>query len=195
MRTLPARKGQYHCPVPSPELVEHLKRHALRTDGPFTLRSGAVASWYLDARQTTFDGEGARLVGRAVLDELMPGIDAVGGMTMGADPIAVATAMSAAAEGRTLRAFSVRTEAKEHGAGGRLVGPVRRGDRVAVLEDTTTTGASAVEAVEELLQAGAEVAQAVALVDRSEGAAGRLFADLGIEFVALVDPSDLGVET
>lgn len=180
--------------MPLLELVDHLKRHALRTDGPFTLSSGAVSSWYLDARQTTFDGEGAQLVGRAVLDALAPGIEAVGGMTMGADPIAVATAMTAAADGRSLRAFSVRKQAKAHGAGGRLVGPVRRGDRVSVLEDTTTTGASAGEAVEVLLQAGAEVAQVVALVDRSEGSADRLFADLGIDFVALVTLGELGVE-
>ena len=180
--------------MPTPELVDHLQMHALRTDGPFTLRSGEISSWYLDARQTTFDGEGARLVGRAVLDVLIPVIDAVGGMTMGADPIAVATAITAAEEGRSLRAFSVRKEAKSHGGGGRLVGPVRRGDRVAVVEDTTTTGGAAAEAVEHLLQEGIEVAQVVALVDRSGGAAGRRFADLGIDFVALVDPSQLGVE-
>lgn len=180
--------------MPIPELVDHLQAHALRTDGPFTLRSGEVSSWYLDARQTTFDGEGARLVGRAVLDVLTPGIDAVGGMTMGADPIAVATAITAAAEGRNLRAFSVRKETKSHGGGGRLVGPVRLGDRVAVVEDTTTTGGAAAEAVEHLLQEGIEVAQVVALVDRSGGAASRRFADLGIDFVALVDPSQLGVE-
>ncbi|MBW3667383.1 MAG: orotate phosphoribosyltransferase [Actinobacteria bacterium] len=179
----------------TPELIDHLRRHALRTDGPFTLRSGAVSSWYLDARQTTFDGEGARLVGRAVLDALAPGISAVGGMTMGADPIAVATAITAAAEGRHLRAFSVRKEAKTHGTQGRLVGPVRRGDRVTVLEDTTTTGAAAAEAVEHLSQEGLEVAQVVVLVDRSQGMAGRRFADLGIDFVALVAPAELGVES
>lgn len=181
--------------MPFPELVDHLERHALRTDGPFTLRSGAVAPWYLDARQTTFDGEGARLVGEAVLEVLVPGLDAVGGMTMGADPIAVATAMIAAGKGLPLRAFSVRKEVKGHGAGGRLVGPVRRGDRVAVLEDTATTGASAAEAIEVLLQDGVEVAQVVAVVDRSGGLAARRFGDMGVVFVALVEPAELGVES
>lgn len=178
----------------SSELIDHLKRHALRTDGPFDLRSGAVSSWYLDARQTTLDGEGALLVGRAVLEVLAPGIEAVGGMTMGADPIAVATAITAALDGRALRAFSVRKTAKDHGTGGRLVGPVRPGDRVAVLEDTTTTGGAAVEVVEHLVDEGVEVRQVIALVDRSDGAAARRFTDLGVEFTALVSPEDLGVE-
>ncbi|MGH8945887.1 MAG: orotate phosphoribosyltransferase [Acidimicrobiia bacterium] len=180
--------------MPTAELIDHLKRHALRTDGPFTLRSGAVSSWYLDARQTTLDGEGASLVGRAVLEVLAPDVDAVGGMTMGADPIAVATALTAALEGRPLRAFSVRKSPKMHGTGGRLVGPVDRGDRVAVIEDTTTTGAAAAEAVEHLTGEGIGVAQVIALVDRSQGVAERRFADLGVEFNALVLPADLGVE-
>ena len=179
--------------MPSAELIDHLRR-ALRTDGPFTLTSGAVSSWYLDARQTTLDGEGALLVGRAILEVLAPGVEAVGGMTMGADPIALATAMTAALDGRALRAFSVRKTAKDHGTGGRLVGPVRAGDRVAVIEDTTTTGGSAAEAMEHLVGEGVEVAQVVALVDRSDGAAARRFENLGVEFTALVVPADLGVE-
>jgi orotate phosphoribosyltransferase len=179
--------------VSSTELIHHLKSHALRTDGPFTLRSGAVSSWYLDARQTTLDGQGAWLVGRAVLEVLSSEVDAVGGMTMGADPIAVATAMTAAMEGRPLRAFSVRKEAKEHGTTGRLVGPVRPGDTAAVLEDTTTTGAAAAEAVEHLTAEGIEVAQVIALVDRSHGAAEERFAALRVGFVALTRPADLGV--
>ena len=83
----------------STRLIEHLRTHSLRTDGPFTLRSGAVSSWYLDARQTTFSGDGAWLVGNAVLEVVDPSAEAVGGMTMGADPIAVATAMAAASAG------------------------------------------------------------------------------------------------
>lgn len=176
----------------SSELIDHLRR-ALRTDGPFTLTSGAVSSWYLDARQTTLDGEGALLVGRAVLEVLAPGVEAVGGMTMGADPIALATAMTAALDGRSLRAFSVRKTAKDHGTGGRLVGPVRAGDRVAVIEDTTTSGGSAAEAVEHLTGEGVEVVQVIALVDRSNGAAAERFAGLGVGFLALARPEDLGV--
>ena len=175
-------------------LVVHLKDHAYRSDGPFTLRSGEVSSWYIDARQTTFSGEGARLVGAAVLEEVPRGVDGVGGMTMGADPIAVATAMVAAEHGSDLVSFSVRREAKDHGTGGRLVGPVGEGSRVVALEDTTTTGSALVEAIEALREAGVEVVKAVALVDRSGGIAARRVEALGMPYVGLVTPQDLGVE-
>ena len=175
-------------------LILHLKENALRTDGPFTLRSGAVSDWYLDARQTTFDGFGARVVGPAVLDVLDDRAQAVGGMTLGADPIAVATAVAAASQGRDLKAFSIRKEAKGHGTGGRLVGPVDSSMPVVVLEDTTTTGSAAVEAAEYLLAEGFEIIQAIALVDRSAGAAAANFDALGIPHVGLVTPADLGVD-
>jgi orotate phosphoribosyltransferase len=174
-------------------LIDHLLKNALRTDGPFTLRSGAVSDWYVDARQTTFDGTGARVVGEAVLSALDERVAAVGGMTMGADPIAVATAVIAAAKGRDLKAFSIRKEPKDHGTGGRLVGPIDTAMPIAVLEDTTTTGGAAVEAARYLLDEGFEVVQAIALVDRSEGRAAENFAALGIDHVSLVVPADLGV--
>jgi len=178
---------------PRSHLIEHLRQHSLRTDGPFTLSSGEVSGWYIDARQTTFDGWGAILVGEAVLAVIDPRVTAVGGMTMGADPIAVATAMSAARARRPLQSFSIRKEAKEHGTGGRLVGPVSTDDVVAVVEDTTTTGSALSQSIEVLIEAGIEVAQAVALVDRSEGKVGARLSGLGIPFVALVTPQDLGV--
>ena len=187
------RCPQYDGDVARADLISHLKDHALRTDGPFTLRSGAQSSWYLDARQTTFDGAGAATVGRAVLDLLDPGVAAVGGMTMGADPIAVATAMVATQAGRPMRAFSIRKTTKEHGTGGRLVGPVGTGDKVAILEDTTTTGGAAAEAAEVAIAEGLVVVQVVALVDRSGGAAAARFRDLDLEYQALVVPTDLGV--
>lgn len=180
---------------PKDALVEHLKKHAVRTDGPFTLRSGEVSSWYIDARQTTFSGSGARIVGAAVMAEIPDGIDAVGGMTMGADPIAVATAMIAAEDGIDLSSFSIRKEAKDHGTGGRLVGPIDAGVRVVALEDTTTTGSALVEAIRALLDAGIHVVRAVALVDRSGGAAEERVQALGIPYVAIVTPRDLGVES
>lgn len=176
-------------------LVAHLRKHAVRTDGPFTLRSGEVSQWYIDARQTTFSGDGARLCGAAVLEELPGGVEAVGGMTMGADPIAVATALVASDEGFGLVSFSIRKEAKGHGTGGRLVGPVTAGARVVALEDTTTTGSTLVEAIEVMREAGFEVVKAVALVDRSGGAAGERVEALGVPYVAVVTPQDLGVET
>ncbi len=179
--------------MPGDSLIEHLRTHALRTDGPFTLRSGAVTSWYLDARQTTFSGAGAWLVGEAVLKVVDPSAMAIGGMTMGADPIAVATAMVAARTGRELSAFSIRKEAKAHGTGGRVVGPVPPGTRVAILEDTTTTGGAAIEATDAAIGEGLEVIQAIALVDRSGNQAAAAFAGRGIPYVALVVPSDFGV--
>ncbi len=174
-------------------LVEHLRTHALRTDGPFTLRSGQTAAWYVDARQTTFDGSGAWLVGQAVLDVLDPEVEAVGGMTMGADPIAIATAMVASKAGRDLKAFSIRKTEKDHGTGGRLVGPVFAGMKVAILEDTTTSGSAAGEATDVAVEAGLIVVQAIAVIDRSAGLAGSKFAERGIKQVGLVTPTDLGV--
>lgn len=175
---------------PRAALIDHLLAHAVRTDGPFTLRSGEVSSWYIDARQTTFDGAGAACVGKAVAEALPGGVTAVGGLTMGADPIAVATAMQATPP---LKAFSIRKEAKDHGTGGRLVGPVGPGDVVAVLEDTTTTGGAIAEAVDVLRSESVTIACVIALVDRSAGAVARRLAAAGIPYTALVTPPDLGV--
>jgi orotate phosphoribosyltransferase len=173
-------------------LIEHLRAHALRTDGPFTLASGAVSDWYLDGRQTSLDGEGGRRVAAAVLEVLHHSVTAIGGMTMGADPIAVATAVCA---DRPLRAFSIRKEAKDHGTGGRIVGPVGTGDRACVVEDTMTTGASTAAAIAVLRDGGIEVVQVVTVVDRSNGEAAAAMRALGLELTALVTPGDLGVET
>lgn len=172
-------------------LIDHLRNHAVRTDGPFTLRSGEISSWYIDARQTTFDGAGAALVGAAVADRIPPGVTAVGGMTMGADPIAVAAAIHA---GAPMKSFSIRKEAKDHGTGGRLVGPVGTDDRVLVLDDTITTGGAMLEAIEALQDAGVSVVAAMALVDRSGGIVAERLAAAGIDYTALVTPIDLGVE-
>ena len=176
------------------DLFEHLIEHSLRTDGPFQLRSGIESDWYLDARQTTFDGVGARLVAEAVLGILATDVQAVGGMTMGADPIAVSTAIVGAEQERYLRAFSIRKQAKDHGVRGRLVGAVAPGDRVAIVEDTTTTGGAMAEAIDVAVEQGLVVVQAIALVDRSGAIAGRLIAERGVPYVALVRPEDLGVD-
>jgi orotate phosphoribosyltransferase len=174
-------------------LVDHLRSHALFLDGPFTLRSGSKSDWYLDARQTTFSGEGAHLVGEALIEVLDPGVEAVGGMTMGADPVSVAVAMVAYQRGRKLNAFSVRKTTKLHGAGGRLVGPVSAGMAVAIVEDTTSTGGAAVEAAEAAMAGGLRVIQALAIVDRSDGRAAEAFESHSIPFQALFVPRDLGV--
>lgn len=176
-------------------LVEYLRTNALRTDGPFVLRSGATSSWYLDARPITYSGVGACLIGPVVLRCLDRSVEAVGGLTMGADPIALAVAITAAGEGRTLDAFSIRKAQKEHGAGGRLVGPVTAGTRVAVLEDTTTTGGALFEAIDVALGEGLEVVQAISLIDRSDGAVEAGMADRGIPYVGIITPADLGVDS
>ncbi|MEN8238010.1 MAG: orotate phosphoribosyltransferase [Actinomycetota bacterium] len=174
-------------------LVDHLIAHSVRTDGPFTLRSGETSDWYMDARQTTFSGIGARLVGEAILEHIPEGIDAVGGMTMGADPIAVATAIAAADAGRDIAAFSIRKEEKDHGTGGRLVGPVGPGARVVVLEDTTTTGGALSEAVTVLHDSFVVVVLAIALVDRSDNVTAHSMRRQGVDYVALTTPADFGV--
>ncbi len=172
------------------ELVAHLQANGLYTEGPYRLSSGLESDWYLDGRQTTFDGAGARIVATCVLEVLNEEADAVGGMTMGADPIAVASAVLA---DRPLRAFSVRKEAKGHGTGGRLVGPIVAGDRAVVVEDTVTTGGSMASAIAALQEEGIEVVQAIVLVDRSDGAAARLLGTMGVPLTALLTPADLGV--
>lgn len=175
-------------------LSAHLKAHSLRTDGPFTLRSGVVAAWYMDARNTTFDGAGAWLVGSTVAPLIEPSVVAVGGLTMGADPVAMATALVATHSGRPLRAFSVRKSVKDHGAGGRLVGPVAQGDTVCLVEDTTTTGGAFFEALDASLEAGLLIAQAICLFDRSSGVVAGGMAERGIPYHAVFFPEDLGVQ-
>lgn len=174
-------------------LLDHLRAHAVRTDGPFTLRSGKVVDWYVDARQTTFDGTGAEAVGVAVLAALDDDVAAVGGMTMGADPIAVATAVAAARAGRDLKAFSIRKAAKDHGTGGRLVGPVGAGTEVCLVEDTSTTGGAFFEAYDAAVADGLVVRQAICLVDRSGGAVAAGMAERAVPYRALFTAEDLGV--
>ena len=178
-------------PDPRSRLIEHLRTHALRTDGPFTLASGIQADWYIDARQTTFSATGAPLVGAAVLASLDATATAVGGMTMGADPIAMAAAVCS--DGR-VDAFSIRKTAKDHGTGGRLVGPVKPGDRVAILEDTTTTGSALVQAIEAAREFGLDIVQAISLIDRSGSTVMDHMARLSIPYIPLATPADLGVE-
>ena len=172
-------------------LIDHIGAYSFRTDGPYTLASGQTADWYIDARHTTFSGAGAELVAAAMMEILDEEVKALGGMTMGADPIAIATA---ALSGGRLDAFSIRKADKDHGTGGRLVGPVEPGTPVTVVEDTTTTGTAFLDAVDVATGAGLRVVQTVSLFDRSSGAAAELMADRALPYTALAGPSDLGVE-
>ncbi len=176
------------------DLVTHLRGHALRTDGPFTLRSGQVSDWYLDARETTFDGEGARVTGIALLEVMDPSAEAIGIDDKAWVVFAVATALSAALSGRPVKAFSVRKEEKDHGTGGRVVGPVRAGMKVAVVDDTVTTGGALFEAIDVVDDAGLDVIQAISLIDRSQGIVAAEMGRRGIPYLALVTSEDLGVE-
>ncbi|GAA2179839.1 orotate phosphoribosyltransferase [Brooklawnia cerclae] len=140
--------------------------------GRVTLASGKEADYYIDMRRITLDGVASPLVGR-VMRELVADWDfvAVGGLTMGADPVATAMLHAASAAGERLDAFVVRKETKAHGLNKRIEGPNVVGRRVLVLEDTSTTGGSALTAAEALRAVGAEVVGVAGIVDRATGAA------------------------
>lgn len=179
-----------------PELVEHLRRHSVRF-GDFVLKSGARSTFFVDAKQTLCRPDGIVLVADALLSELdRLGVeaDAIGGLTMGADPVAYGVAAVAALRGRSLRSFSVRKEPKDRGVGGRVAGALLAGDRVVVVEDTVTRGVSMLEAVGAVRGAGASVVALAAVVDRA-GSAASLAATEGLRFVALADAEELGLPT
>lgn len=157
------------------------------------LKSGRTSRWFIDAKQTACRPEGIVLVADAMLAALPEEVDAIGGLTMGADPIAFGVAAIAASRGRQLRSFSVRKEAKDHGAGGRIAGALQPGDRVAITEDTVSRGTSPLEAVAAVRAAGAEPVLVVPLVDRG-GTCAALCEAAGVPFRALVTARDLGFE-
>lgn len=171
-------------------LRDHLLTHAVKT-GDFVLKSGKRSSWFIDAKQTTCRAEGMLLVADALLSVLPAEVTALGGLTMGADAAAFATAAIAAERGRSLRAFSVRKEAKDHGGGGRIAGTLEPGDRVAITEDAVTRGVSMLEAADVVQAAGAEVVLLAPVVDRG-GTCEAMAAERGFAFRALVTAPDLG---
>ncbi|MDA8270286.1 MAG: orotate phosphoribosyltransferase [Actinomycetota bacterium] len=174
------------------KLKNHIIEHSTLT-GRFILKSGLESRWFIDSKKTVCSAEGMLLVANAMYRVIPAEATAVGGLTMGADPIAFSTAAICAALGRPLRSFSVRKEAKDHGGRGRIAGMLLEGDRVVITEDTVTRGTSMLEAVTEVRDAGAEVIQAVALVDRG-GSARRILRDVGVEFKAIFSANDLGFD-
>ncbi|WP_296136415.1 orotate phosphoribosyltransferase [uncultured Tessaracoccus sp.] len=173
-------------------LVDHIRRLAV-IHGRVTLASGKEADYYVDMRRVTLDGEAAPLVGTVMRDLTRDlDFDAVGGLTLGADPVATAMLHAAAADGDRLDAFVVRKEAKTHGLQRRIEGADVRGRRVLVVEDTSTTGGSALTAVDAVREAGAEVVAVAVVVDRATGAAERI-ADAGLEYRYAVGLEDLGL--
>jgi orotate phosphoribosyltransferase len=161
--------------------------------GQFTLASGRQSTLYIDARLTTMSPDGLALIGPLALAALRDAgwsVDAVGGLTLGADPVSYAIAYASAATESPLRAFTVRKEAKAHGTGRLVEGPFTAGDRVAVIEDVITTGGSALRAVEAVRAAGGNVVGVLALVDREEGGREALIGE-GLPVLALVKATEI----
>jgi len=172
------------------ELLRHINDKAV-VHGRVTLSSGQEADYYVDLRRVTLDGEAAPLVGRVMLEAAADlDYDAVGGLTLGADPVAAAMLHAAGAAGRRLDAFVVRKAGKAHGLQRRIEGPDVAGRRVLAVEDTSTTGGSVLTAVEALREAGAEVVGVAVIVDR--GARDKVAGE-GLPYRAAFDLSDLDV--
>ena len=175
------------------QLLDLIKTKAV-VHGKVTLSSGKEADYYVDLRRITLDGEAAPLVGQVMLELTKDlDVDAVGGLTMGADPVATAMLHAAAAQGRRLDAFVVRKAEKAHGLQQRIEGPSVAGRRVLVVEDTSTTGGSPLTAVEACREAGAEVVAVAVIADRSSGAAERIRAEADVPYLAAYGLQDLGL--
>ncbi|TFB79801.1 orotate phosphoribosyltransferase [Terrimesophilobacter mesophilus] len=162
--------------------------------GDFTLASGLKANFYVDLRRVSLDHRVAPLIGSVMLDLIAPvgDVSAVGGMTMGADPIAAAILHQGAARGRAYDAFVVRKEPKDHGRGRQVEGPDVAGRRVIVVEDTSTTGGSPLSAIAALEKVGAEIAAVAVVVDRDTGAKEKIEA-AGYPYLAALGLADLGL--
>ena len=177
-------------PATKDALVAHLLAHAVRR-GHFTLKSGKPTTWFIDAKQTACRPEAMLLVADAVLSLCPAETTAIGGLTMGGDPVAFVTAAVAATRGRPIKTFSVRKEAKDHGGGGRIAGALDEGDRVVVTEDATTRGTSLLEAARAVREVGAKPILLCALVDRG-GTCAAIAAAEGLAFASVVTAEDLG---
>ncbi|WP_029251900.1 orotate phosphoribosyltransferase [Paraoerskovia marina] len=184
-------------PTPREQLRELIRDLAV-VHGKVTLSSGKEADYYVDLRRTTLHHRAAPLIGHVMLDALEEwgfgpaDVEAAGGLTLGADPIATALLHASASRGLDLDAFVVRKAAKAHGMQRQVEGPDIAGRRVVVLEDTTTTGGSPIAAIEACREAGAEVVACATIVDRATGAGEKIEA-LGVPYRYLFDLQDLGL--
>jgi orotate phosphoribosyltransferase len=178
-----------------PRLVELIKELAV-VHGRVTLSSGIEADYYVDLRRATLHHEAAPLIGQVILDLLdqngVTEFDAIGGLTMGADPVATAVLHQAAARGRSIDAFVVRKAAKAHGMGRQVEGPDVKGKRVVVVEDTSTTGGSPLTAAEALEAAGAIIVAVATVVDRNTGAQ-QVIEAKGYRYLTAVTLQDLNL--
>ena len=184
-------------PTPREQLRDLIKELAV-VHGRVTLASGKEADYYVDLRRVTLHHRAAPLIGHVLLDTLEEAglgpaeIDAVGGLTLGADPVAGALLHAAASRGQDLDAFVVRKEGKAHGMQRRIEGPDVAGRRVVAVEDTSTTGGSVLTAVEALREAGADVVGVAVIVDRATGAREKIEA-AGLTYPDLFGLDDLGL--
>jgi len=175
------------------QLIDYISADAV-FHGDFTLTSGKKATYYVDLRKVSLDHRVAPLIGQVMLDLIkdIPDVSAVGGMTMGADPVAAAVLHQGAVRGLSYDAFVVRKEPKDHGRGKQVEGPDLAGKRVIVLEDTSTTGGSPLAAIEALLKVGAEIAGVAVVVDRNTGAR-EVIEAAGYPYYAAIGLEDLGL--
>jgi orotate phosphoribosyltransferase len=178
---------------PRDQLIEHISAEAV-FHGNFTLTSGKQASYYIDLRKVSLDYRVAPLIGQVMVELIadIPDVFAVGGLTMGADPIAAAVLHQGVRLGRNYNAFVVRKEPKDHGRGRQVEGPELAGKRVIVLEDTSTTGGSPLAAAEALVKVGAEIAAVAVVVDRDTGAK-QVIEAAGYPYYAAIGLADLGL--
>jgi orotate phosphoribosyltransferase len=176
------------------ELLQSLILEKSLKFGDFTLASGKKATYYLDCRQITLDSLGAKLIGEGILELIqqysMP--QAVGGMSIGADPITAAVITVAAYQNIPLKGFMVRKQSKGHGTNKFVEGPIAAGDRVVIVEDVVTTGGSSLEAIEKVEALGVTVERVVAIIDRLEGGREQ-FEAKGYIFHSLFTVRDFGV--
>jgi len=174
------------------KLIELFLARALKF-GDFTLASGKKSTYYLDGKQISLHSIGLRLVSLGLLD-LLKDVDysAIGGMTIGADPIIGGVLVAAAEQGRSLDGFLVRKEPKGHGTQRYIEGPVQPGAKVVVIDDVVTTGGSAIQAVDRIVEFGCEVVCVVGIIDRKEGGAAN-FAGRGLPFRSLLTIEDFGI--
>ena len=175
-------------------LIELVREKALKF-GDFTLASGKKATYYLDGKQVTLDPTGARLVAEGMLDLLATGPmpTAVGGMSIGADPITAAVVTMSAVRETPIPGFMVRKESKGHGTNQYIEGPVQPGQTVVIVEDVVTTGGSSLQAIERVEAFGMKVSGVLAVIDRMEGGA-QAFAQRGYPLSSLLTIRDFGIE-
>ena len=161
--------------------------------GDFTLTSGKKSKYYFDGRLLSLDPEGSRLIAEATLPVLhAAGVEAIGGPTLGADPIVAAVAVVSGQQGQGIPGFIVRKEAKAHGTGQGIEGPLRPGSKVAIVDDTCTTGGSLLEAIEAAEDAGCSVIKVIAVLDRNEGGSEEL-RRRGYDFITLLQANQEGI--